>query len=127
MLTSTHYRPLIARILLILFLGMLVNGFLFLHAHRLADGTIITHAHPFNAVTKGPIQPNNHTQQELLWLDAVSNALYTSITPLVLVVILAIISLVIKPQILVSSIAWPAAHTAFQHRGPPFFLLVFHN
>lgn len=100
---------------------MLVNGILFLHAHRLADGTIITHAHPFKAVTKGPIQPNNHTQQELLWLDAVSNVLYTSINPLVWAVVLAIVFLVVKPQILVSSIAWPAVHTAFRHRGPPVF------
>ncbi|SDN06944.1 hypothetical protein SAMN04488090_4917 [Siphonobacter aquaeclarae] len=52
---------------------MLVNGVVFRHGHRLADGRIISHAHPFRSNGKGPILPNSHTSLELLLLDAVSN------------------------------------------------------
>ncbi|PQA59971.1 hypothetical protein [Siphonobacter curvatus] len=67
------YRLTVARFFLGLFTVMLVNGVVFRHGHRLADGRIISHAHPFRSKTKGPIQPNSHTSLELLLLDAVSN------------------------------------------------------
>ena len=67
------YRLTVARFFLGLFAVMLVNGVVFRHGHRLADGRIISHAHPFRSKTKDPIQPNSHTSLELLLLDAVSN------------------------------------------------------
>ncbi len=67
------YRQPAARFFLVLFTAMFVNGVVFRHGHRLADGRIISHAHPFKSQNKGPIQPNSHTSLELLLLDAVSN------------------------------------------------------
>lgn len=125
MLTAINCRPIIARFLLVLYIGMLANGILFLHAHRLADGTIITHAHPFKAVNNGPVQPNNHTQQELLWLDAVSNLLYTNLDLLVWSVTLAISFLPIPQQLFFTEFTWCNVHTAYQHRGPPSKFLLF--
>lgn len=53
---------------------MQVNSVVFRHAHRLANGQIITHAHPYNLFGKScPLSPNPHTRHELLLLDAVSN------------------------------------------------------
>lgn len=123
MLNSNRYRSRTARFLLLLYAGMLVNGILFLHAHRLADGTIITHAHPYKPVGKDPIQPNNHTQQELLWLDAVTNALYTNPEPFFwLAVFTAVFTATPAFPVLFRTIS--RRHTAFRHRGPPVYKLI---
>jgi hypothetical protein len=122
-LNSTRYRSLNARFLLFLYVGMLVNGILFLHAHRLADGTIITHAHPYKPVGKDPIQPNNHTQQELLWLDAVANALYTHAEPLCWMALFVAVCC-ITPAVVLPSFTVTVRHTAFRHRGPPVYFMI---
>ena len=62
-------------------LGMLllmqINSVVFRHAHRLANGQIVTHAHPYNIFAKScPLSANPHTSHELLLLDAVSNAVF---------------------------------------------------
>ena len=63
------HRFRVARLLLGLFLAMWLNGVVFRHAHRLSDGRLIVHAHPYWPFGKGPILPNNHTAQEILLLD----------------------------------------------------------
>lgn len=53
---------------------MQTNAVVFRHAHRLANGQIITHAHPYNIFGEScPLSSNPHTTHELLLLDAVSN------------------------------------------------------
>ncbi|RRB01045.1 hypothetical protein [Larkinella rosea] len=79
------YRRKIARFLLILFSLMMVNSVIFRHAHRLASGRIIVHAHPFKPVGDSPYQPNTHTYGELFWLDNFTNALYDGLAPFVFV------------------------------------------
>lgn len=47
---------------------------IFRHAHRLPNGRIISHVHPFKSTgEKGPSSSNPHTSSELYWLDAHSN------------------------------------------------------
>ncbi|OIN57895.1 hypothetical protein BLX24_17535 [Arsenicibacter rosenii] len=122
-MNSNRYRSQTARFLLLLYVGMLVNGILFLHAHRLADGTIITHAHPYKPVGKDPIQPNNHTQQELLWLDAVTNVLYTNPEPFFwLAVFMA--AFTVPPAVRFLARISGRRHTAFRHRGPPVYVVI---
>lgn len=78
MLFVYPYRPVLARLLLGLFVAIVVNGMVFRHAHRLADGTIITHAHPYNPFGKSPISSNPHSRHELVTLDVFSNAVITA-------------------------------------------------
>lgn len=78
MLLLRSYRPLLARLLLGLFVAIVVNGLVFRHAHRLADGTIITHAHPYNPFGKSPISSNPHSRHELVTLDLFSNGIFAA-------------------------------------------------
>ncbi len=78
MLFRFYTRQTIANGILVLFTLMLINGVVFRHAHRLPNGQIISHAHPYKPVGNSPIQPNNHTEDELFLLDAFANILFLS-------------------------------------------------
>jgi hypothetical protein len=82
MLFLPNIRRTIARGLFGLFALLLLNGIVFRHAHQLADGRIITHAHPFWPDGKGPVKPNTHTAGELALLDSLSQPLLTLTAPL---------------------------------------------
>jgi len=87
MLSLPAYRSTIARILLVLYSLMLVNGIVFRHAHKLASGRVIVHAHPYWPVGNSPYQPSTHTSQELLWLDTLTQLIYESPAILALVLV----------------------------------------
>lgn len=53
-----------------------LNNLLFRHAHRLANGKVISHAHPYKPIGNSPFQPNNHSANELYLLDTVCNAIF---------------------------------------------------
>jgi hypothetical protein len=57
--------------LMIGMMGMLVaNKAVFMHTHRLNDGTIIEHAHPYNKSTDSkPYKSHHHTKAELLFFQ----------------------------------------------------------
>ncbi|WP_266363844.1 hypothetical protein [Tellurirhabdus rosea] len=88
MLSLPAYRRLVARILLIVFSLMLVNGIVFRHAHKLPNGRVISHAHPYWPVGNSPYQPNTHTAHELFWLDTVTNLFFEA--PAVLLLTLTV-------------------------------------
>ena len=120
MLSINPYRLTIVRFLLVLYVLTLINGVVFRHAHRLADGTIVSHAHPYIPVGDNPYQPNNHTQQEIIWLDALSHIPYADWQPTLFVLLLPlVISLLNLPPLSRESVFRPAARVVFQHRGPP--------
>ncbi|GAA4410822.1 hypothetical protein GCM10023187_35890 [Nibrella viscosa] len=118
MVCLRKHRFLLARLQLGLFLGIVVSGIVFRHAHRLADGTIISHTHPFKPFTKDPFQPNNHSRQELIWLDQLAHALFTDnhIAVVVFLVLVVIASTVWLPplQVLARTVS-----CTFHRRGPP--------
>jgi len=60
---------------MLLLWGLVLSiNILFRHAHRLPDGRIISHVHPFRWTgEKGPIPYNPHSKAELSWLDTHSN------------------------------------------------------
>lgn len=120
MLSNPPYRLLVARFLLVLYVLTLVNGVVFRHAHRLADGTIVSHAHPYIPVGDDPYQPNQHTQQEIIWLDALSHILYADWQPSMFVLLLPlVIGLLASPPLYRVAVFRPAARVVFRHRGPP--------
>lgn len=55
--------------LLVLSMGMVItNKVVFFHVHKLADGKIVTHAHPFNKSNDAaPFKKHQHTKAELLF------------------------------------------------------------
>ncbi|MCK8493363.1 MULTISPECIES: hypothetical protein [Spirosoma] len=113
----TH-RLQLARILLGLFLAIWANGVVFRHAHRLSDGRVIVHAHPYWPFGKGPILPNNHTAQEILLLDLAAHL------PVVVSAFFAFLFLLRSYQ---HCLFWSKTYsfrsatsfTCFAHRGPP--------
>ena len=113
----------IARLLLGLYLAVLVNGVVFRHAHRLADGTVICHAHPYKSSSGTQFPTHAHSSDELIWLDAFTNALYanadlTSWLPIAAVVLLLMVGGVPSLPSL-----FTVTHVAFRHRGPPVHLV----
>jgi hypothetical protein len=62
----------IKKTLAILLLGviglLMLNNALYMHLHRMADGTLIVHAHPFSKSnqTDDPAQTHKHTKVEIL-------------------------------------------------------------
>ncbi len=111
-------RVRLAKLLFGLFLAIWVNGVVFRHAHRLPDGRLIVHAHPYWPFGKGPILPNTHTAQEILLLDLAGNL------PLVVGTFFAFLFLLRSRLRLVYNFAYHARDSVspflcFSHRGPP--------
>ncbi len=57
--------------LIIGMMGMFIaNKAIFMHAHRLSDGTVIVHTHPYNkSDDSNPYKSHHHTNAELLFFQ----------------------------------------------------------
>jgi hypothetical protein len=55
--------------------AMLTNQALFVHSHRLADGTTVTHAHPYQPAndSNAPFKTHHHSKIEFLAFDNISH------------------------------------------------------
>jgi len=59
----------LASILLLVSLLLIINNALFIHIHKLPDGNIIAHSHPYNKSENLPNHnQHNHTNSEILLL-----------------------------------------------------------
>ncbi|MBD2700931.1 hypothetical protein IC229_09800 [Spirosoma sp. BT702] len=119
MFRLANYRFGIARFLLGLYVAVLVNGVVFRHAHRLADGTIICHAHPYKSSPGTQFPKHAHSRDELIWLDGFTNAFYTNPAVIGLVFLAVICFLTRVGAEPFRTVRFQSGHTAFQHRGPP--------
>lgn len=54
---------------LVFFCLIILNGILFIHSHRLDDGRIVIHAHPFMPQDDGTPIPHQHNAGELIILS----------------------------------------------------------
>ncbi|WP_375443855.1 hypothetical protein [uncultured Fibrella sp.] len=121
---TATYRITVARLLLLVQLFMLTNAVVFRHAHRLPDGTIVVHAHPFLPKALGgpgsdPVQPNNHSKQQLIWLDAMTDVAYPFAEPTFFTFQAPDQPLLPAPTSAIhAQVRW-ATFTCFSHRGPP--------
>lgn len=122
MFFNQKIQPIIARSFMVLFTLILINGVVFRHSHKLSNGKIITHAHPYKPVSNSPFQPNNHTINELYVLDLVSNGLFNSE---IIVASITFLSLAIFQQKLSFLYYRQRFQTRFvasiSLRGPPVF------
>lgn len=95
---------------------LVVNKIMFIHNHHLADGTVITHSHPYDKTNDSkPYKSHHHTKAEFLFLN--------SFEILFLVVFLAVtlISIVKKANSSFFSFAYYAKACIILHKGraPP--------
>lgn len=120
MLYHSTVRRRLAQLLLAGFVLLQVNNVLFRHAHRLPDGRIIVHAHPYNLFGKGgPMLPNNHSAQKLRLLDLLTHAVFT---PTAITVFAALLLSRLRRNGSAPALASAPvfrSFTAFAHRGPP--------
>lgn len=98
---------------------MQINAVVFLHAHRLADGRIITHAHPIWSENQNPVQPNHHSAGELLLLDAISHAIFTADFPPLPGLVPAFAHWVIRIASYVPEVPCFVSSLVLSLRGPP--------
>lgn len=69
-------RAIVAIGLLPVILGLFFNAATNQHIHRLPDGQLIQHAHPFKSEESGsPVQKHHHSQNELFWLALIAKVL----------------------------------------------------
>ncbi|WP_159476285.1 hypothetical protein [Dyadobacter sp. 3J3] len=70
-----------ASFLLLLWALICLSNVVFRHAHRLPNGSIISHVHPYTEfASKCPFPNHHHSQSELNWLDCLSNIPFDSFT-----------------------------------------------
>lgn len=68
----TRYQKVIHFLVLLAIGFSIINNAIYIHTHKLADGSIVVHAHPFNKATSSenlPVQTHKHTQHEYVFLD----------------------------------------------------------
>lgn len=98
-------------------IGMLIaNQAIFLHIHKLNDGTIVEHAHPYDRSTDSqPYKSHHHSTAELLFFENLD------LLFLVAFLILPLIALVNKRNISFTAIPEPALIYLNLQRGraPP--------
>lgn len=64
-----HIKSFISWAQLVMFCLILANGILCIHSHKLANGQIIVHAHPYFPQDDGKPLPNTHDTNELTILS----------------------------------------------------------
>ena len=103
--------------LLIGIMGMLiVNKTMFMHVHKMADGTLITHSHPFDKSKDSmPYKSHHHTKYEFLFFENLE------ILYLIVILTFALINIVkkAKPSINSSANYTPACIILHKGRAPP--------
>lgn len=110
----------IAGVLLAIFALLTLNNIVFRHAHRLPNGQIITHAHPYwPTKNKCPDQPNHHTNGQLILLDALCHASFLPESPAPSVAPRAEITFAVLPVIVDGAQPFCPLLRAFSQRGPP--------
>jgi hypothetical protein len=67
---------------------VIANQAMFIHAHRMSDGTIVVHAHPFKSAGEAnePYQSHKHTSYDYLLLDNFTHFLVTFFTLILMLI-----------------------------------------
>lgn len=117
------YRFGITRLLLGLYVAVLINSVVFRHAHRLADGTIICHAHPYKSSPGSQFPNHAHSRDELIWLDAFDNLLYGNAEAVIWTALVAVVFLLVADGSARINFFFTPSHVAFRHRGPPVYMV----
>ncbi len=58
---------------------LIVNKSIYLHTHKLADGSVISHAHPYNKSDDDkPFKSHHHADTQLLFFQSIKILFFTS-------------------------------------------------
>lgn len=107
--------PLFSHFCLALLLSVLANGVFFFHSHELDNGRIITHAHPL--LTED--QEHGHTEEELIYLDLISDTEYLVFDFHFNFQALDLIKLPLDTFVKATD-SLSEMEFGFEHRGPPY-------
>jgi len=65
---------------------MMANKAIFTHTHKLENGTVVTHAHPYNKTDDSkPFKSHHHSSTELLFFNNVELLFFALILVLILI------------------------------------------
>ncbi len=81
--------------------ALIVNKSIYLHTHKLADGTVVLHAHPYNkSGDSKPFKSHHHSDTQLLFFQSIKILFFTAFTALFFFVTLqkAVYSLYTTPS-----------------------------
>lgn len=102
-------------IICLLSIGLLItNNALFIHTHQLADGEIITHAHPYNK-SENSNQQHKHTNFELFILSQLQIFVLLSIAGFVFYKSI----ILIKVELLHKQLSFHISYSLGAPRAPP--------
>ena len=103
--------------LLVLSMGMLIaNKAIFFHEHRMADGTIVAHAHPYDKSDEPePFKTHHHSKSEFFFLSHIDTLFVLAILAF------AILRISAKPyfQIFLPKYYFPVLILNQKGRAPP--------
>jgi hypothetical protein len=113
-------RRQLASLLFAFYTLIMLNNVIFQHAHRLSDGRIIVHAHPYWP-TKGncPYLPNHHTRNELTLLQSFSHVSYLPYDFLQIELIPCATDTTVLRLFQYVASSWASVFFTFSPRGPP--------
>ncbi len=85
MVLFKRYKLTVITILLPAILFLMWNSIVNLHSHHLANGVVISHAHPYNKLPD--TQQHNHNNKEFFFLQQITSFLFCFFTVLVIIVL----------------------------------------
>lgn len=114
------YRPAIRKIS-ILFLAiitlLIINNTVWQHVHILPDGTLISHAHPYNKTTENtPVKQHHHSSAEMLILENLE-ILFPSLFLTIAFLVYRQTKILAASQIEFTGVNWSQSQYG---RAPPF-------
>ncbi len=115
------FRILIAYVQVVLLIGIIGSGTLFMHKHTTSSGQIIVHTHPYNLKTDPDGTKHKHTDNEIHFLDVVFNGSYLQTDGLVFDAATWGKPLVLQSIALVPGVTQDCDQH-FYLRGPPQFV-----
>lgn len=79
LLSRNRIKNLIAGLFLTVIGLFIVNNVVFLHAHRLSNGKVLIHAHPYNKQQdSGPIKHHNHSPIQIYHISQIQLLFFAS-------------------------------------------------
>lgn len=98
---------------------MMLNSVLYRHSHRLPNGKIVSHAHPYQkSADNSPAQPHEHTDEELALLQLIDGQLFEP--PAVVAINFAAFQCKKAINNFFYNCFFPSSHSSFQAgRAPP--------
>lgn len=104
-------------LMILLMTALLVNKAVYIHVHVLPDGSVVTHAHPFNKTADSPKgQSHHHSNLEFFMFQALEILILSS----AMVLSLMILSKGLEKSWFIQEYHIPALIPLSPGRAPPF-------